>query len=139
MFPFLYKQNDIFFFILSISLVKLHYFQFAFLENWAYKKQEKSIKDQRNFFSNTFFKVFANSVSAHSKILCLHFSYKQHLGLTIQFPSQGMGWPGWRFIHLSSESPWVEWGSIFSCGWDASKIIDQRIFVCCKWPGQGQV
>ena len=27
------------------SLVKLHYFQFAFLENCVYKKQKKSIKD----------------------------------------------------------------------------------------------
>ena len=32
---------------------------------------------------------------------------RQHLGLTTQFPSQGMGWPGQRFIHLPSESPWV--------------------------------
>ena len=50
------------------SLVKLHYLQLAFLENCVDKKQKKSIKDQRNFCSNTFFKVFANSVSAHSKI-----------------------------------------------------------------------
>ena len=33
-----------------------------------YKKQKKSAKDQRNFCSNTFFKVFVNSVSANSKI-----------------------------------------------------------------------
>ena len=33
-------------------------------ENWIYKKQKKSIKYQRNFCSNTFFKVLANSVSA---------------------------------------------------------------------------
>ena len=44
------------------SLVKLHYFQFAFLENCVYKKQKKSIKDQRNFCSDAFFKVFANFV-----------------------------------------------------------------------------
>ena len=50
------------------SLVKLHYFQFAFLENCVYKKQKKSIKDQRILCSNTFFNVFANFVSAHSKI-----------------------------------------------------------------------
>ena len=42
------------------SLVKLHYFHFAFLENCVYEKQKKSIKDQRHFCSNTFFKVFAN-------------------------------------------------------------------------------
>ena len=47
------------------SLVKFHYFQLAFLENCLYKKQKKSKKDQRNFCSNTFLKVFANSVSAH--------------------------------------------------------------------------
>ena len=60
------------------SLVKLHYFQFAFLENCGYKKQKKSIKDQRNFCLNTFFEVFANFVSAHSKIWCLRFFYKQN-------------------------------------------------------------
>ena len=32
-----------------VSLVKLHYFQFAFLENCVYKKQKKSIKNQRIF------------------------------------------------------------------------------------------
>ena len=54
---------------LKNDLVKLHYFQFAFLENCViYKKQKKSIKDQRNFCSNAFFKVFANFVSAHSKM-----------------------------------------------------------------------
>ena len=51
-----------------LQFSKLHYFQFAFLENCVYKKQKKSIKDQRNFCSNTFFNVFANFVSAHSKI-----------------------------------------------------------------------
>ena len=35
------------------SFVKLHYFQFAFLENCVNKKQKKSKKDQRNFCSNT--------------------------------------------------------------------------------------
>ena len=50
------------------SLVKLHYFQLAFLENCEYKKQKKSIKDQKNFCLNMFYKVFANSGSAHSKI-----------------------------------------------------------------------
>ena len=50
------------------SLVKLHYFQLAFLENCVYKKQKKSIKDHRNFCSDTFFKVFANSVSANFKM-----------------------------------------------------------------------
>ena len=57
------------------SLVKLHYFQLTFLENCVYKKQKKSIKDQKNFYSNTFFKVFTNFVSAHSKI-CLRFFYE---------------------------------------------------------------
>ena len=37
-------------------LVKLHYFQFVFIENCIYVKQKKSIKDQRNFCSNTFLK-----------------------------------------------------------------------------------
>ena len=46
----------------SYSLVKLHYFQFVLLENCVHKKQKKSTKDQRNFCSNTFFKVFANSL-----------------------------------------------------------------------------
>ena len=32
----------------------------------------------------------------------------QHLGgLTTQFPSQGIDWPGRRFIHLPSELSWV--------------------------------
>ena len=65
----------------SISLVKLHYFQFAFLESCVkkhIKKQKKSIKDQRNFCSNTFFKVFANFVSAYSKIWCSRFFYEQN-------------------------------------------------------------
>ena len=57
---------------ITYSLVKLHYFQLAFLENCVYKNQKKSIKDERNFCSNTFLKVFANFVSAHSKI------YKQN-------------------------------------------------------------
>ena len=39
-----------------VSLVKLHYFQFAFLENCVYKiNKKKSIKDLRNFCSNAFF------------------------------------------------------------------------------------
>ena len=63
-------QKVIFFVMVSgsVSLVKLHYFQFAFLENWVYKNQKKSIKDERNFCSNIFYKVLANFVSAHSKI-----------------------------------------------------------------------
>ena len=32
---------------------------------------------------------------------------RQHLGVTTQFLSQGMGWFRRRFIHLPSESPWV--------------------------------
>ena len=32
---------------------------------------------------------------------------RQHLELTTQFSSQGMGWPGRRFIHLASELHWV--------------------------------
>ena len=58
-----------------ISLVKLFYFQLGFLENCVYKKEKKSIKDQRNFCSNIFFKVFSNSVSVHSKIWFSRFSY----------------------------------------------------------------
>ena len=61
-----------------VSLVKLHYFQFPFLENCVHKKQKKSIKDQRKFCSNTLFKVFANFVSAHSKIWCSRFFYEQN-------------------------------------------------------------
>ena len=64
--------------LLAISLVKHHYFQLAFLENCIHKKQKKSIKDQRNFCSNAFFKVFANFVSALSKIWCLCFSNEQN-------------------------------------------------------------
>ena len=45
------------------SLVKLYYFKFAFLENCTYKKQKKSIKDQRKFCSNIFFKVLDNFMS----------------------------------------------------------------------------
>ena len=59
--------------IILSSLVKLHSFQFTFLENCVHKKQKKSIKKQRDFCSNSFFKVFANFVSAHSKIWCLRF------------------------------------------------------------------
>ena len=73
---------------LSYSLVKLHYFQFAFLENCVYKKQKKSIKDQRNFCSNTFFQVFANFVSAHSKIWCSRFSYEKN-DITFFIPQVG--------------------------------------------------
>ena len=50
-------------------------FHLAFLENCTYKKQKKSIKNQRNFYSNTVVKLFANSVSVHSKIWFLRFSY----------------------------------------------------------------
>ena len=60
------------------SLVKIHYFHFAILENCLYEKQKKSIKDQRNFWLNTFFKAFVNSVSVHSKVRCLRFSYEQN-------------------------------------------------------------
>ena len=65
--------------MITCSLVKLHYFQFAFLENFVYKEQKKSMKDQRNICSYAFFKVFANFVSAHSKIrgLCFFF-YEQN-------------------------------------------------------------
>ena len=63
---------------LAVSLVKLHYFKLAFLENCVCKKQKKLIKDQTNFCSNTLFKVFANSVSANFKIQCSRFSYKQN-------------------------------------------------------------
>ena len=50
------------------SFSKTRFFQFAFLENCIVhiKKQKKSIKYQSNFCSNTFFKVFANSMSALS-------------------------------------------------------------------------
>ena len=43
-------------------------FSVCFSRELFYKKQKKSIKDQRNFCSNAFFKVFPNFVSAHSKI-----------------------------------------------------------------------
>ena len=71
-----HKSIDVFFSL--FSLVKLHYFQLAFLENCVHKKQKESILYQRNFCSKTIFKVFANSVSAHFKIWCLRFSYKQN-------------------------------------------------------------
>ena len=58
------------------SLVKLHYFQLTFLENCVYKKKKKSIKDQKNFYSNTFFKVFANSVSV---VLILRYDVRASL------------------------------------------------------------
>ena len=38
------------------SLVKLHYFQFAFLENCVYKKQKKSIRVKGIFVQTHFFK-----------------------------------------------------------------------------------
>ena len=62
------------------SLVKLPIFSacFILLYNCVYKKQKKSIKYRRNFCSKTFFKVFANSGSAHSKIWCSRFSYEQN-------------------------------------------------------------
>ena len=53
-------------------------FSVHFLENCVYKKQKKSIKYQGNYCSNTFVKVFANSVIAYSKIWCLHFFYEQN-------------------------------------------------------------
>ena len=71
-----HKSIDVFFSL--FSLVKLHYFQLAFLENCVHKKQKKSIKYQRNFCSNAIFKVFANCASAHFKIWCLRFSYKRN-------------------------------------------------------------
>ena len=43
-------------------------FSARFSRDWLYKKQKKSLKDQKNFCSNTFFKVFANYVSVHFKI-----------------------------------------------------------------------
>ena len=60
------------------SLVKLHCFQFSFLENCMCNKQKKSIKDQRNFSFDAFFKVFANSIGVHSKIWCSRFSNKKN-------------------------------------------------------------
>ena len=60
------------------SLVKLHYFRPGFLENCVHKKQKKSIKDQRIFCSNTFFKVIANSVNAHFKLRCSDFFCEQN-------------------------------------------------------------
>ena len=50
------------------------------------KKQKKSIKDQKNFCSNTFFKVFAIFVSAYSKI---RFSYEQNDIICFFIPSVG--------------------------------------------------
>ena len=49
-FPLLYIWN----LMNIISLVKLHYFQLAFVENCVYKKQKRSTKHQWNFCSNTF-------------------------------------------------------------------------------------
>ena len=38
------------------SLIKLHYFELAFLENSVHKKHKKSIKDQGIFFQTHFLK-----------------------------------------------------------------------------------
>ena len=40
------------------SLVKLHYFQFAFLENWVYKKTKEINKRSREFLFKHFKKHF---------------------------------------------------------------------------------
>ena len=61
-----------------ISLVKLHYFQLAFVEYCVYKKQKRSTKHQMEFLFKHILKVFANSVSAHSKIWCSWFFYEQN-------------------------------------------------------------
>ena len=64
---------------LALSVWVLYYFQLTFVENCInIKNKKKSIKDQRDFCSNTYFKVFANSVSAHFKIWCSRFSNKQN-------------------------------------------------------------
>ena len=76
------------------SLVKLLHFQPCFLENCVYKKEKKSIKDQRNFCSNIFFKVFANPVSVHFKIWFSRFSYS----LTAEW---------YNFLH--SPGWWTSW------------------------------
>ena len=67
LFIFVYNLYIVFCeFLLWLScgcLVKLHYFQLTFLENCVCKKQKKSIKDERNFCSNTFFKVLRSPTS----------------------------------------------------------------------------
>ena len=69
-------------FLATSCLVKLHYFQFAFLEHWVYKKTKEINKRSREFlfkhFKKHFFKVFANNVSIRSKIWCSRFSYEQN-------------------------------------------------------------
>ena len=50
------------------QLSKTPLFSAPFSRELHILKQKKSIKVQRNFYSNTFFKVFSNSVSAHPKI-----------------------------------------------------------------------
>ena len=57
-----YKQNT------NCQFSRTPLFSARFSKELRILKQKKSIKDQRNFYSNTFFKLFANSVSAHSKI-----------------------------------------------------------------------
>ena len=94
----------------TCSLVKLHYFQFAFLENCAYKKQKKSIKDQRIFCSNAFFKVFTNFVSGHSKIWCLRFFFEQNdINLFIPLARLAI------FLKLKNVYIWqLQWSAIHS-------------------------
>ena len=62
---------------LTNCLVKLHYFQLAFLENWFYKKQKKSIKDQKEIFVQTQFLKYLPTLWV-LKIWCPCFSYKQN-------------------------------------------------------------
>ena len=52
---------------------------------------------------------------------------RQHLELTAQFPSQGMGWIGRRFIHFSSESKMYGWRFALATLW--YKVEDYQHFV----------
>ena len=56
---------------------------------------------------------------------------RQHLELTTQTTTQGMGWPGRKFIHLSSESPWVGIKLSLSC---SLKIVGKILLLlwCCE-------
>ena len=49
----------------------------------------------------------ASGCEAHSRNNRHYVNANQHLELTTHLPSQGIGWPGRRFIHLASESLWV--------------------------------
>ena len=47
------------------------------------------------------------------------------------FPRQGMGWPGLRFIHLPSESPWVGIETRYQCVYvDVYMLIFKEINLC---------